>query len=68
VHIEQFLLSTDVSMVSLCCFLLNMNPLVHFLFGWESDTIYSLETVVFRFTKPVRARVLGDLECFDNFC
>jgi len=66
VHVEQILLSTDGSVVSPRCFLLNVHPLVQFLLAGESDSVHSLETIVVGFTEPVSARVLGDLERFDN--
>ena len=66
VHIEQVLLSADVSVVSLGSFFLEVDPLVHLLLGGESDSVHSLKTIVFGFTEPVGAGVLGDLEGFDN--
>lgn len=53
VHIEELLLSTNVSVVSRSLLLKNLNMLVHFLLRWETDTVHSLETVIASFTQPV---------------
>jgi hypothetical protein len=67
VSMHDSLLFAEVSMVSLGGLFHSGDILVHFLLGWEGDAINSLQAVVFYLTKPVRCRVLHDLECLDNF-
>jgi len=63
---EQFLAGTDVSMISLFDFFLELNVFVQLLVGGERNTVDSLKIVVGVLTEPVGSGGLGDLEGLDQ--
>lgn len=66
IEVEQSLPLANNSMVTLSCFLYQADMLLHFSFGWESDTVDTLERVVSSLSKPVGSGVLRDLKGLDH--
>ena len=62
--VEQSLLLSNDSVVSFGCFFSHMNVFIHFLLRGESDAVNSLETVVFRISKPIGTRIFHNFKGF----
>lgn len=64
-HIEEALLATNSSMVTLLCFFKEENIFVELLFRGEGDSVNTLERVVLGVGKPVGRGILKDFESLD---
>ena len=64
---EDFLLLSNSSVISFCCFFHSMNIFVHLGLRWESDTVNPLQRVILNLTEPVGGGVFGNFESLYDF-
>ena len=62
VEVEQVLVLTNQTMITLSCLLNEVDVLIKFLFRWESYSVDSLQTVIGSLSKPVSRGILHDFE------
>ena len=67
VHHEEFLVLANDPVIPFPCLLLLRVPLLQLSRTLKGDPIHTLELVTFAITKPVCARHLNGLNCFDLY-